>query len=436
MTLVAAGHASKDSSCLVIPHDEDTDKPRTILKVLDEKEVEVYRSLATAHSDDPLQEFIPDFQGVVEECDQDGEARRFIRIENLLRDFDHPMVMDVKLGCRTFLESEVNVQKPRPDLFQRMLMRYPQELTEAERQAGSITKHRWMSTHDAQSTTASLAFRIDGVAGRIIGEQCDPARLTALRTLDDTTRSFAEFVENAAIDFVEEEDNGFARVDPKRLAEDIELNLRRLRDAMEESNFVASHEFIGSSVLIVADATGRTGAFWIDFAKTSPAKLDLTHRDPWKRGNHEDGVLTGIESMIDSWSQVVQGFCPPDEGNGFKGMSGKESSFVSSMFVEVGQWRKKQPNKRNPLGLLSAVLHPFWKRPPRRSRRETTMGREQCDLSLLSSLPVFDGRVADTPSRVWGGGFSGASVRERTQSPMPPKREDVSSWEEEPLTCL
>jgi hypothetical protein len=124
--------------------------------------------------------------------------------------------------------------------------------------------------------------------------------------------------------------------------------------------------------------------------------------------------------MIEAWSEVSQVFK--------RGKSGKESQMISSMFVEVGQWRREQHGKKTPLGLLSAVLHPFRRRPPRGRRKTSGMGPEQSDLSLLSSLPVFDGRVADTHSCVWSGGHSGVAVCLDLHV--------EKDREEGPLTCL
>ena len=42
---------------------------------------------------------------------------------------------------------------------------YPEELTSAERDVKTVTKHRWMTVRDDLSTIKPLAYRIDGLAG-------------------------------------------------------------------------------------------------------------------------------------------------------------------------------------------------------------------------------------------------------------------------------
>ena len=37
----------------------------------------------------------------------------------------------------------------------------------------------------------------------------------------------------------------------------------------------------------------------IDFAKTLSVDKELTHREPWVVGNHEDGYLTGLDNLIE-----------------------------------------------------------------------------------------------------------------------------------------
>lgn len=55
----------------------------------------------------------------------------------------------------------------------------------------------------------------------------------------------------------------------------------------------------------------------IDFAKTFPlpANIHITHHKPWQSGNHEDGYLIGVDSLIgilnELWTEM-NGFFKKD----------------------------------------------------------------------------------------------------------------------------
>lgn len=305
--------------------DEDEQgKPRMLLKPLDDSELAIYDRLAQHYMDDPIRPFIPRFEGVVEDVDEKQERGRFICIGNLLQHFDEPKVMDVKLAVRTFLESECSGAKLRPDLYKRMAEMYPEQVTDEERQAQAITKHRWMTVRDANSTTGSLGYRIDGVAGYRKRKKKDlDLEFADFRTCDHTLPAFRNFVEVAATD--DGEDNGGTR--PRQIAEQFVERLRCIRSALQSSQFFRRHEFIGTSLLLVADSQARTGVFWIDFAKTKmlPDGTEVTHRRTWEFGSHEDGVIIGLDNLIGVWVRVVESF---------QGMPG-ESSAPPMKSVEV-----------------------------------------------------------------------------------------------------
>ena len=42
----------------------------------------------------------------------------------------------------------------------------------------------------------------------------------------------------------------------------------------------------------------------IDFGKTRPTNLKLTHNDNWVEGNHEDGYLIGINNLINIFQEI------------------------------------------------------------------------------------------------------------------------------------
>jgi len=75
--------------------------------------------------------------------------------------------------------------------------------------------------------------------------------------------------------------------------------LKDLHNTLKNSDFFYSHEIIGSSLLFVHDET-NANIWMIDFGKTRPLpdNIKLTHNDNWIEGNHEDGYLIGIESLI------------------------------------------------------------------------------------------------------------------------------------------
>jgi 1D-myo-inositol-triphosphate 3-kinase len=304
LTLIAAGHASRDGGAPIVKEEVDG-KPTTVLKVLDPNELINYTCLSSLGRSDPIHEFVPAFEGVREARDPNGSTKSFIRMTNLLYNFTRPKVIDVKIGVRTFLESEITVNSNRRDLYERMAKMYPLELTAEEREARAITKHRWMSARDANSTIGECGFRIDGVAGyrqksreRIVEE------IQSLRSREDARQAFLDFAEIAATDDGDWESSGSGSV-AATLAESLCQKLLSLRAAMEQSAFVRRREFIGSSILLVADHHCRVGVFWIDFAKTCPVSIDLNHRTPWRMGNHEDGIITGIDSIFQTWGEVA-----------------------------------------------------------------------------------------------------------------------------------
>lgn len=88
----------------------------------------------------------------------------FIEIQDLLSQFPNTSeraVMDIKIGTRTFLESEVANSTKRKDLYKKMIDIDPSAPTEEERQIEAITKLRYMQFREKESSTSSLGFRIE-----------------------------------------------------------------------------------------------------------------------------------------------------------------------------------------------------------------------------------------------------------------------------------
>lgn len=82
--------------------------------------------------------------------------------------------------------------------------------------------------------------------------------------------------------------------------------LYQLRSSLKTSTFFASHELVGSSLLIVYDKH-KIGVWMIDFAKTVPLPdaIEIDHCSPWLKGNHEDGYLFGVENLINILEEIM-----------------------------------------------------------------------------------------------------------------------------------
>ena len=93
-------------------------------------------------------------------------CQSFIELQDLLYGFRDPNVMDVKLGTRTFLESEVENTVARHDLYLKMVGVDPEAPTEEEHRAEAVTKMRYMQFREEQSSTCSLGFRIEAMKFR------------------------------------------------------------------------------------------------------------------------------------------------------------------------------------------------------------------------------------------------------------------------------
>jgi len=281
---------------------KDTSNPDYVLKKFDKTEARNYAEISSA-SEDPIRAFISHYGGIVE---ADGASaaetpRQFMRVGNLLTGMDNPTIMDCKLGCRSFSEKDVTDAKPRADLYEKMLKLNPDLLTEEERTLGAITKHKYMSTRDAMSSIPTLGFRIDGICS-YRGQHADVHKeLQQLREVPDIVPMLMRVLPPRSC-------NVCKNVASRRLerTKDLVMKLEELRSALQVSQFFQSHEFIGTSLLFVVD-NERAHVHFIDLAKTEPVPegMQIDHCSPWIPGNHEDGVLKGVESLLDLWKKAL-----------------------------------------------------------------------------------------------------------------------------------
>jgi 1D-myo-inositol-triphosphate 3-kinase len=86
-------------------------------------------------------------------------------MQDLLYGFEYPSIMDIKIGVRTFLESDCDEKetKPRRDLYDRLMEIAPEEPTLEEHELKAITKRRYMSWREKSTCSATLGFRIEAI---------------------------------------------------------------------------------------------------------------------------------------------------------------------------------------------------------------------------------------------------------------------------------
>ncbi|XP_063925862.1 inositol-trisphosphate 3-kinase homolog isoform X6 [Zophobas morio] len=237
----------------------------------DDTERGVYEEL----SEDPLlSDIIPKYY---REVDYQGE--KFIELQDLLHGFQDPFVVDIKMGTRTFLESEVKKTAARVDLYQKMVAIDPKAPTEEEHRNKAVTKLRYMQFRELQSSTCSHGFRIEAMKCRGSPPMTDLKKVKSSQEVFNTLDMFLGGREDVRQRLV------------KRLCD--------IRTKIEQSDYFKTREVVGSSLFIIYDDS-KVGVWLIDFAKTNqlPNGTTVDHRRPWVQGNHEEGLLFGLDRLI------------------------------------------------------------------------------------------------------------------------------------------
>lgn len=246
-----------------------------------DSEVIAYRGLS---ADLYASKVIPKFFGVRQTADE-----FYVELQDLLHGFNQPNVMDVKIGCRTFLESEVVNNTLRPDLYQKMMAVDPTAPTAEEHEQRAVTKLRYMLFREHMSSSESKGFRIEAMKMR--GQTQPITNLKTVKSSDEVQRTVASFLQNR-----------------KSVTKELVKRLRQMRSFVEKSEYFQRHEVVGSSIFIVYDED-KVGAWMIDFAKSHslPAGVKVTHRRSWTPGNHEEGLLHGFDQLIKILENIYNG---------------------------------------------------------------------------------------------------------------------------------
>ncbi|XP_067313108.1 inositol-trisphosphate 3-kinase A isoform X2 [Pseudorasbora parva] len=236
---------------------------------------------------DALCQFVPHYFGHIS---KDGE--RYIRLEDLLSGLKHPVIMDCKMGVRTYQEEEIikarNNASVRSDMYQKMVKVDPTAPTAEEQTQRGVTKLRYLQWRDDSSSTSSLGFRIEGIVmgnGKVLRD------FYKTRTEAQVTETLLSFTRRQV-----------------HILEAYESRLQALSKALKESTFFYKHEIIGSSLLFVHDCSSKANIWMIDFGKTIPTPEDvqLSHDVPWVEGNREDGYLIGLTSLISLLRKAIK----------------------------------------------------------------------------------------------------------------------------------
>ncbi|XP_067375319.1 inositol-trisphosphate 3-kinase B isoform X2 [Channa argus] len=118
---------------------------------------------------DPLSAFVPQYHGLItrgEHC--------YIRLEDLLSGLRRPVIMDCKMGVRTYQVEELTKAQSkatlRSDMYQKMVKIDPSAPSEEEHAKKGVTKWRYLQWRDTTSSTSTLGFRIEGI---MVGVKAD-----------------------------------------------------------------------------------------------------------------------------------------------------------------------------------------------------------------------------------------------------------------------
>ncbi|XP_043258211.1 inositol-trisphosphate 3-kinase homolog isoform X2 [Colletes gigas] len=238
----------------------------------------VYEALS---KDKELRDCIPRYYREVE-----YKGDTFIELQDLLFGFNDPHVMDIKMGTRTFLESEVSKTIARSDLYQKMIAVDPDAPTKQEHEQRAVTKLRYMQFREQQSSTRSHGFRIEAMKLPGAPPITDLKKVKSHQEVLDTMKLFL----------------GAREATREKLL----VRLKSLRSKIEASEYFKSHEIIGSSIFMIYD-DDKVGVWLIDFAKTQklPSGQRVTHRKPWEQGNHEEGFLFGLDVLISTMEETA-----------------------------------------------------------------------------------------------------------------------------------
>ena len=225
--------------------------------------------------------------------------RVILELQDMTHGMSQPCLMDVKMALRTFTEEDAHSTVPRKDLLEKMVKVDPDAASEEELSAGGILKLRYLQFREQSTSTKTLGFRIDAVQLSDVFDTTDvptPDELRLVATRDEVCQVISRYLQrrrDVLVSFMHQ--------------------LRDLRSRLDTDEIFLTHSFIRSSLLLVYDGeSGETHVRMIDLARVSASGKDthgiprrLDHRSAWSEGNHEDGYLTGLDNLIDIFTELL-----------------------------------------------------------------------------------------------------------------------------------
>ncbi|XP_034037755.1 inositol-trisphosphate 3-kinase A [Thalassophryne amazonica] len=235
---------------------------------------------------DPLRPFVPQYHGLVTR----GE-HSYIRLEDLLSGLRRPVIMDCKMGVRTYQEEELlkarNKATLRSDMYYKMMKLDPTAPSAEEHTQKGVTKWRYLQWRDTTTSTSTLGVRIEAIMMEDGSVQRDFRKILTLAQITEALLFFTG--------------------SQLHILKAYHSRLLALSDALINSAFFKTHEVIGSSLLFVHDHSSKASVWMIDFGKTTPVPdvTEIRHDIPWSEGSMEDGYLIGLTSLTTSLDKAI-----------------------------------------------------------------------------------------------------------------------------------
>uniref|UniRef100_A0A9J7ZFS6 Kinase n=1 Tax=Cyprinus carpio carpio TaxID=630221 RepID=A0A9J7ZFS6_CYPCA len=324
----------------------------SILKKFSENEKLCFERL----KEDALHSFVPSYYGVVE---RDGEL--FLKMKDLLAEFDLPNVMDCKMGVShaNMLCMAGSLPAETPVLVVGLHPVRVMGGAHEERERPSYNNNNHFLCTRSQNLDAHLVRQTQGVPeGFLLTHILLHAERHFVQGVPLLTQEVKTYLEDELVrarvkpklredlyNKMLEVDSEAPTVEEKKQKAVTKPRYMQWRESLSSTNtlgfriegikrgetcntdfkktrskedviqvfkdFVEGNKnitVIGSSLLFIHDHTERAEVWLIDFGKTTPL-LDgqnLDHYRPWEEGNREDGYLLGLDNLLQTLSSLAR----------------------------------------------------------------------------------------------------------------------------------